>query len=174
MKRVYFTFFLALFFSVKVFSQEKLSNNIMQLERAIDLKETLPIQKAQPQNISTGDQKNQTKRYNILYDFNSMNNEVKQKISYNKYNNLTLSEGILKSYSIRVYSITNKSDFESILLLLKKMKGYVNAELVKDQLVILYIQPEYSSIEIKEFFEKENIRVDFLDEKYLIDKLKQE
>ncbi len=172
MKSFCFIFFSALFFSVEVFSQEKLSNDIMQLEKTIEFKKNSQIQENQPQKNTNEYQKNQINRYNILYDFNTMTDEVKQKISYNKYNNLPITEGIIKSYNIRLNSIANKSDFESFLSLLKKIKGYVNAEYVKDQLVILYIQPEYSSIELKEFFEKENIRVDFLDEKYLIDKLK--
>jgi hypothetical protein len=109
-----------------------------------------------------------TKQYNFLYDINSMGNDVKEKISFNKYNNLPLTEGIQKSYLLKILKLEDSSDFKNRIAVFKKLKGYLNAEFLNNEVVKIFLEPNISSTYVKEFLELNKVSAEFVNEQYII------
>ena len=165
-----------LVFTYTAFSQTKnfekrFSNNVNpNFKKVTELNNKTSLTASQYQSQETIIQKNElnTKEYNFLYDFNSMSTDVKEKIAFNKYNNLPLTEGIQKIYVLKILNLKDSIERKSLIIVFKKLRGFLNAEFLNNELIKIFIQPNISSTNIKEILELNKVSAEFIKEQYIV------
>jgi hypothetical protein len=165
-----------IFFPFTVFSQthsleKRLSDDVSPSFKKV----TEPSNKSAPiatqyQSQETIIQKNEinTKEYNFLYDFNSMSTDVKEKIAFNKYNNFPLTEGIQKTYVLKIINLKDSLERKNLIIVFKKLRGFLKAEFLNNEVIKIFLEPNISSTYVKDFLESNKVSAEFINEQYII------
>lgn len=172
MGKFYFTFLLVASSLCNVsFAQ---SNTIHSVANTPDLRvvtsaENFTVQKADPQSIRG----NNTSviippQEKIFFDYNSMPYDVKNRVSSNKANGKPLLDGVLKGYTVDIAACQSETSTKSILSFLTDMKGFCKVVFISPGKVKLIVQPELSSVDLKDNMLRSKLKFNFLEQFYLL------
>lgn len=106
--------------------------------------------------------------YNFMFDFQSMPQQVQQRIAKNKRNGVTLSEGVHKIYKIHYRSCHTVEQARSTFSFLKTSFSPIGIEMITDGLINLTVNPDVSSVSLKEAIQIQGITVNFISETYIV------